>query len=180
MDEIARAASTAFTLANDLRRDVELNILFTAEPPPHARRIRMLGERLRYLHPDERSTAALLKNALARSVPRENEIESSPGLWVGPVDPLQQLAEFVRHPDSLWLDETGATLRDFRRELTTFSAVVSDDRNLAEGEIECLEEAHVPRVSVGPRSMRTSQCLDLIHGEFDLREASASLASHAL
>ncbi|HYA10321.1 MAG TPA: tRNA (pseudouridine(54)-N(1))-methyltransferase TrmY, partial [Thermoplasmata archaeon] len=64
MDEIARAVSTAFTLSNDLRRDTEMSVLFVAEPPPRARRIELFGAKLKRLNPDERSTAALLKNAL--------------------------------------------------------------------------------------------------------------------
>ena len=87
MDEIARAVSTAFTLSNDLRRDVEVTVLFVAEPPPRARRIDLVGARLRYLNPDERSTAALLKNALGRSANHPGEFESSPGLSVAPVEP---------------------------------------------------------------------------------------------
>src|SRR5271170_5480292 len=71
MDEVARVVSTAFLVSNDLRRDLEVILVFGASPPPAARRIRILGERIRFLHPDERSTAALLKNALGRSIPLE-------------------------------------------------------------------------------------------------------------
>lgn len=87
MDEVARAVSTAFTLSNDLRRDTELTVLFVADPPPKARRIVLTGARLRFLNPDERSTAALLKNALVRSVDFPRPFESSPGLTVAPTDP---------------------------------------------------------------------------------------------
>ncbi len=87
MDEIARAVSTAFTLSNDLRRDTEVSVAFVAEPPPATRRIDLDGARLRYLNPDERSTAALLKNALTRAANYPTAFESSPGLRVGPADP---------------------------------------------------------------------------------------------
>ncbi|HEV2166248.1 MAG TPA: tRNA (pseudouridine(54)-N(1))-methyltransferase TrmY, partial [Thermoplasmata archaeon] len=87
MDEIARCVSTAFTVSNALRQDAEMTILFVAEPPPKARQIEVVGNRLRYLNPDERSTAALLKNALVRSIPLDRMVEASPGIRVGPVDP---------------------------------------------------------------------------------------------
>ncbi|MGI0156125.1 MAG: tRNA (pseudouridine(54)-N(1))-methyltransferase TrmY, partial [Thermoplasmata archaeon] len=103
MDEIARAVSTAFTTSNDLRRDTELTILFVAEPPPAARKIEVVGARVRYLNPDERSTAALLKNALVRSASYPREIESSPGLRVSPVDPDEELRAFLRRPGTVWL-----------------------------------------------------------------------------
>ncbi len=171
MDEIARAVSTAFTLSNDLRRDTEVTVLFAAEPPPRARRIRLTGARLRHLNPDERSTAALLKNALVRSVALTEELESSPGLAVAPVDPLAELEEFARAEDALWLTEGGSPLDEWRPTATGFSAVLSDPTDPGEAEVGVLIAAGVPRVRLGPRSMRTSQCVDVLHNAFDRREA---------
>src|SRR5579862_5532022 len=76
VDEIARAVSTAFTVSNDLRRDTELTVLFVQPGLPGPRRIRLVGSRLRFLNPDERSTAALLKNALVRVAGTGAEVES--------------------------------------------------------------------------------------------------------
>ncbi|HZY91577.1 MAG TPA: tRNA (pseudouridine(54)-N(1))-methyltransferase TrmY [Thermoplasmata archaeon] len=179
MDEIARAVSTAFTLSNDLRRDTEVTILFSAEAPPRARRIDLVGGRLRYLNPDERSTAALLKNALVRSSSLETGLDASPGLRVGPADPPALLAEFVRAPDAFWLTEKGGPLRDWRPGSTSFSAVVSDPLDPTWEEVHLLEAAGVPRVSLGPRSMRTSQCVDVLHYEFDRREGARPAAPGA-
>ncbi|MCI4354125.1 MAG: tRNA (pseudouridine(54)-N(1))-methyltransferase TrmY, partial [Thermoplasmata archaeon] len=71
MDELARSVSTGFLLSNDLRRDTEMTIVLSSDRPPGPRRLRLIGERLRHLNPDERSTAALLKNALVRGIPAE-------------------------------------------------------------------------------------------------------------
>jgi len=107
MDEVARAVSNAFTLSNDLRRDTEVSVLFVADPPPKARRIDLFGGRLRFLNPDERSTAALLKNALVRSIDFPHPFESSPGLVVSATDPMADLRTFVTHPNPVWLSEDG-------------------------------------------------------------------------
>ena len=115
MDEVARAVSTAFTLSNDLRRDTELTVLFVADPPPKARRIDLVGARLRFLNPDERSTAALLKNALVRSVDFPRPFESSPGLTVSPVEPVSAVRAFLAQPNPLWLSEDGAPYRGVDR-----------------------------------------------------------------
>ena len=96
MDEIARAVSTGFTLSNDLRKDTEMVLLFPPSGAVSARRIRLDGTRIRYLNPDERSTAALLKNALVRSIPIDHDVESSPGIVVGPVD-NRQSPRIVHH-----------------------------------------------------------------------------------
>ncbi len=173
MDEIARAVSTAFTLSNDLRRDTEVSIAFVAEPPPASRRIDLLGSRLRHLNPDERSTAALLKNALTRAANFPTAFESSPGLRVGPADPESVLGEFLALPGAIWLVEGGVPLARWASPGREVAAVVSDPYDPSPDERRLLEASRVPRVSVGPRSLRTSQVIDAIHRELDLREAEA-------
>jgi len=179
MDEIARTVSTAFTLSNDLRRDTEVTVLFTAGGPEQARRIDLVGARLRYLNPDERSTAALLKNALTRAAEFPREFESSPGLRVAPVDPLAALGEFVTRPGAIWLTEAGAPIATWRGPPDEVAAVVSDPYDPTPAEAERLTQSGVPRVSVGPRSLRTSQVVDAVHRELDLRSASATDSTRA-
>jgi tRNA (pseudouridine54-N1)-methyltransferase len=174
MDEIARCVSTGLTVSNDLRRDTEITILFVAQGPPASRRIRIDASRVRFLNPDERSTAALLKNALVRSLPFEHDVESSPGLIVGPVVPEEALREFLRLPGAFWLEENGLPLREIAVAGDGFAAVLSDPTDPPAPERQLLEESNVARVSVGPRSLRSSQVIDVLHNEFDLRARRAS------
>jgi tRNA (pseudouridine54-N1)-methyltransferase len=176
MDEIARSVSTAFTLSNDLRRDTEVTILFRASPPPKARQIVLRGARLRYLNPDERSTAALLKNALVRSIPLDHEVESSPGLVVSPVNPDAELRRFAGAGGVLWLREGGVPLGSIPGLGPGFSAVVSDPDDPLPEEVSALESSGARAVSVGPRSLRASQCIDLLHAHFDAIEGSTARA----
>ncbi len=176
MDEIARVVSTAFTVSNDLRRDTELTILFVGAPVPAARRIDLDGPRLRYLNPDERSTAALLKNALVRSTVLTHPVVSSPGLTVAPVDPAAELSAFARGPGAIWLTEDGGPLREASLEPREFRAVLSDPYDPTEAERAILTASGIPRVSVGPRSLRSSQVVDVVHNELDRREGSAGPA----
>ncbi|HYB78460.1 MAG TPA: tRNA (pseudouridine(54)-N(1))-methyltransferase TrmY [Thermoplasmata archaeon] len=172
MDELARAVSTAFTLSNDLRRDTEVTLLFVAEPPPRARRIDLAGGRLRFLNPDERSTAALLKNALVRSVDFPRPFESSPGLTVAPAEPTQVVREFLAQPNPVWLSEGGQRIEEWSSPGGHIAAVVSDPYDPTPEERDLLVSIEVPRVSVSPRSLRTSQVIDLVHHELDLRDAA--------
>jgi len=171
MDEVARAVSTAFTLSNDLRRDTEVTILFVVQPPPVARRVDVVGARVRYLNPDERSTAALLKNALVRSAGYPQALESSPGLRVGPVDPPAALAEFLHLPGAVWLTEGGQPITGWDPPDGSIAAVISDPYDPSESETALLQNSGVPQLSVGPRSLRTSQVIDLVHAALDAREA---------
>jgi len=169
MDEVARAVSTAFTLSNNLRRDTEFSILFVAEPPPAARRIDIVGARVRYLNPDERSTAALLKNALVRSVAFPGDFESSPGLRIGAVDPVVALAEFLALPGAVWMTEDGSPIGSWTPSGEGIAAVLSDPFDPTDDEATRLRASGVPQLSVGPRSLRSSQVIDLVHSELDRR-----------
>ncbi|MCI4348698.1 MAG: tRNA (pseudouridine(54)-N(1))-methyltransferase TrmY [Thermoplasmata archaeon] len=173
MDEIARAVSNAFTLSNDLRRDTEMTVLFVAEPPPRARRIRIVGSRLRHLYPDERSTAAILKNALVRSIPLTEDVEASPGVTVGPVDPASELRAFAARPRAFYLSETGRPARDATLVDGEFAAILGDPEGLTGPEVDLLAGLGLLGLSLGPRSLRSSQCVDLLHNLADLRGAEA-------
>jgi len=178
MDEIARAVSTAFTLSNDLRRDTEVTVLFVADPPPKARRIDLFGGRLRYLNPDERSTAALLKNALVRSADFPRPFESSPGLTVASSDPMADLRGFLSQPNAVWLCEEGNPIEQWPSPGGHVAAVLSDPYDPTPEEVTVLTGSRVPRLSVGSRSLRASQVVDLVHHELDLREAGRAAAAH--
>ncbi len=169
MDEVARAVSTAFTVSNDLRRDTEVTVLFAAEPPPRARKVELVGSKLRHLNPDERSTAALLKNALVGAARYSSDFESSPGLRVGPVDPLAYLGSFLNRPGAIWLTEEGAPMASVELPPGELAAFVSDPFDPTPAEDATLLRSGVPRVSVGPTSLRTSQVIDAVHRELDLR-----------
>ena len=171
VDEIARAVSTGFLLSNDLRRDTEITVVFASERPPGPRRVRLLGDRIRHLNPDERSTAALLKNALVRAIPAEHDVESSPGLLVGPVVPEQEIEAFAALPGAFWLTEEGQPLDDSLGLPDGFAAILGDPYGPSPGEQALLEQLRLPKVSLGPRSMRVSQCIDVLHNDFDRRAA---------
>jgi tRNA (pseudouridine54-N1)-methyltransferase len=170
MDEVARCVSTALTLSNDLRRDTTVTVLFVAEPPPRARRIRIDGARVRHLNPDERSTAALLKNALVRSLVHEHDHESSPGLVVGPCDIAEELRAFAQLPGAAWLTETGRPFEERPGPTGEFAGILSDPTDPTPEESAQLAELGLPRWSLGQRSLRASQVIDVVHYLLDRAE----------
>ncbi len=167
VDEIARCVSTAFLVSNDLRRDTELTVLFAQAPPPAARRMHFVGERIRHLNPDERSTAALIKNALVRSIPFDHPIEASPGLFVGPTDPLPELARALASGPAYWLTESGAPL-GVDEPAPDATVVLGDVDDPRPEEVELLERSDARKRSLGPISLRASQCIDVWHNRADL------------
>lgn len=170
MDEVARVVSTAFTVSNDLRRDVEVVLLFggTEGKVEGGRRIVVHGARVRYLNPDERSTAALLKNALTRAIAHPRDFESSPGLVVGPVDGRAELARLAGEPHGVWLTETGGSWESLCPPGPDRTFFLSDPYDPTDEEVAVLRAANLPAVSVGPRSLRASQVVDVVHHLLDV------------
>ncbi|NIP33759.1 MAG: tRNA (pseudouridine(54)-N(1))-methyltransferase TrmY, partial [Thermoplasmata archaeon] len=103
-DLLARCVQGSLFIAHDLRRDAELILVVLGEPdPPKA--IRVSGETVRNLNPDERSTVALLSRALDERLPRNGRwIQVQPGIHVARKGLAQVLDEVPDVPLVL-LDE---------------------------------------------------------------------------
>jgi len=172
MDEVARVLSTALTVSNGLRRDVRVTLLFRGAEPSADRRIVVEGARVRYLNPDERSTAALLKNALVRSVLAPAPVESSPGLTVDRRPALPELAAFLEQPAAMWLDEAGDPVPESGL-LPPIAAILADPSGPAPDEQALLEGRAVPRRRIGPVSLRSSQVVDVLWNAVDRAEAAS-------
>ena len=81
LDILCRCVNSAFFLSHNLRKDVEIYLcLMGGDDPPKT--VIFKGDELRYLNPDERSTASLIRNALLKPVGADEEVRSSPGVYV--------------------------------------------------------------------------------------------------
>ncbi len=80
LDVLLRCINAAFFISNNIRKNVEVCIVFaSSESTPKT--IRLVGSELKYLNPDERSTGALIRNALLKDI-SDDEIKSTPGIYV--------------------------------------------------------------------------------------------------
>ena len=180
MDAIANSVTAAFLYSNHMRRDTRLSLLMVSDPNRPIR-VSMDGSSLRNLNPDERSTAALVKNAIQRywgaraAAEREGEtpaaeIETSPGILVSSVDPVKELLSFAQTPGALWLTEeggpfpTGATGEAVR-------VVLSDPYDLTPEEAAVLSGAGIQRVSLGPLPLHSAQCITIVHNMLDRQKS---------
>ena len=81
LDILCRCVNSAFFLSHNLRKDVEIYLVLEGgDDAPKT--VIFKGEDLRYLNPDERSTASLIRNALLKPVSEGEEVKSSPGVYV--------------------------------------------------------------------------------------------------
>lgn len=164
MDIVARCVNASLFLSHDLRRDVDTCAVLLGEPGPPVT-IRFNGEKVRYLSPDERSAAALIKKALEKGAPSTGEEETTPGVYISKrsfADVVEGLGNIV------YLHEDGEDIRNI--ELKGDEAyVLSDHQNLTPEEETVLENKGARRVSLGKRLYHADHCIVMVNHEIDLR-----------
>ena len=96
-----------YFLSHDLRRDVRVFLVLKGEPSP-PKLIRFDGSAVRYLSPDERSAASLIKKALEKNI-QDFWTESTPGVSVRKGD----LEDLLKELDKkiIYLREDGEDIR---------------------------------------------------------------------
>ena len=170
MDILVRCVNSAFVMSHNLRKDAEIYLVLEGgEDAPKT--VRFQGSTVKYLNPDERSTASLIRNALLKKVPKEGEISSSPGVFISRmsfddvIDKLAKLGNFV------YLKEDGEDCREFQfPENPIF--VLGDNQDLTEAEEKKLLEQGPSTINVGPYSLHADHCMILVQNELDRRQAA--------
>ncbi|MGP8321681.1 MAG: tRNA (pseudouridine(54)-N(1))-methyltransferase TrmY [Methanosarcinaceae archaeon] len=166
MDILCRCTSAALFLSHDMRRDVQVHLLLLGEPDP-PKVIRFDGENLRYLYPDERSSGSLIKKALDKKV-GEQEVRSTPGVWVRRVGLGMLLDEFVEKGRKIvYLREDGEDIRDVVGTFDNAVFIMGDHNGVTEEEEEIILSAGATITNVGPLSLHSEHCVTLINNELD-------------
>ncbi len=170
MDVLLRCINSAFFLSHDIRRDVE--ILLVLQGPPHPpKTIRLVGNELKYLNPDERSTAALVRNALLQKVDAEER--SSPGIYVSNRSYRDVLSNIPKGEQIVYLKESGEDIRVLAFQ-DDVNFVLGDDQDLT-GEEESMLLKYDPKlISIGTRSYHADHCITIVNNELDLRGAKTA------
>lgn len=171
VDILCRCINSAFVLSHNIRQDVMIYLILEAgEGAPKT--IRIDGSTVRYLNPDERSTASLIRNACLKKLPSGKELVSSPGVHISSmgfrevVDLLSDKGTFV------YLKEDGTDVREFDfPENPIF--VLGDNQDLTEEEESYLLTRSPSKINVGPISLHADHCIILAHNEMDRRNGGA-------
>jgi len=161
IDVLCRAIGASLLLSHGIRRDVEATLLLQ-----NTVRIRIEGKRVKRLNPDERSTAALIRKAL--DALGEGETESSPGVFVSRCTLAEAIDEWVGEGATpIVLDEGGTPFESLPLPRNP-AFVLSDHTDYSEGDERAL--ADLPRLSLGPTPLHTSQAITITHHLLDRRE----------
>lgn len=160
MDIVSRCVNSTFFLSHDIRRDTEFVAVFEGEPSPPVT-MRFIGNRLKYLSPDERCIAGLIKKGLEKV---ENiETESTPGIYVS----KKSFREVIEEIDSeiIYLHEEGEPLETIDLEGDSIAFVLGDHIGLTQEDEALLKNSK--KVSISPMVLHADHCIIIVHNVFD-------------
>ncbi len=165
IDVLCRAVGAALFVSHGIRTDTEVILLMQ-----DAVQIRIAGDRVKRLNPDERSTAAILQIALQGAA--SEEAETTPGVVSAQASlpqVLDRLYQIEAHP--IVLHEHGDPVERF--DFPSDPAfILSDHLDFTEADEAAL--ADLPRVSLGSNVLHTSQCITILHYFLDRNEGDTS------
>ncbi len=166
MDILCRCVNAALFLSHDLRRDVRVYLVLKGGAQPKI--VHFDGSAVRYLSPDERSSASLIKKALEKQA-QGFWTESTPGVSIKAGDFGDLLGELNKK--IIYLREEGVDIRNNPLEADTDHLFVLGDHLGVTDDEEKLIEAHEHEmISIGPLSLHADHCIVLLHNEMDRAE----------
>ena len=190
MDILARSVSSAFLLSHDIRREVEV-VLVLQGPDNPTKTIRFNGAELKYLNPDERSTGALIRNALIKfksmkssakidtafrepQTPQpqsgfQPESSTSPGVFISNTKFEEVLTHYKSTSKIVFLNETGSDLfaSYIIKEKGNLTFVLSDDKDFTAEEEGLLRKIAEFELCLSPNILHTEHCIVLMHNILD-------------
>ena len=156
LDVLVRCVTASLWKSHGIRKESDVWLILNG-PPNAPITVHFSGKNIRYLNPDERSTAALIRNGLIKFKKEKGAMETSPGLTmerIGLRDVLKKL------PKPVLLSESG---KDEIGEAKTF--ILGDDKDPTDEEMLVL--ADLPAINLGRKSLLSYACVTLIHHHLD-------------
>ncbi len=167
LDILCRAVTAAFVISHGIRKDVCVFLVLLGGEVPKT--IRLVGETLRHLNPDERTTAALLKKALAVPATPQWALSTS-GIFVRTGGLAEVLADLL-DAKLIYLREDGADIRGFDESGLSGEAafILGDHTGMTPEEEALIEQAGARVVSLGSTSLHADHCIVLLNWFLDTK-----------
>ena len=157
LDVLVRSVTASLWKSHGIRHDTDVWLSLRGKPEPDIT-VHFSGQNIKYLNPDERSTAALIRNGLIKLNRRKGPLETSPGVTLQ----REKFSELIKKlPKPVLLNENGK--HKISSKYQTF--ILGDDRDPTEEEMKALDS--LDKVKIGETSLLTSACITLIHHFLD-------------
>jgi tRNA (pseudouridine54-N1)-methyltransferase len=163
LDVLLRCVNSAFFLSHSIRKDVEVHLVLQGGPHP-PRTVRFYGPEMRYLNPDERSTGALVRNALLKQ--SKTEARSSPGVYISDIGLKEVIESLSSSCKVVYLKEDGMPLASLQKE-DDMAFVLSDHLDLSDAEEGILRKRADGTISLGPISYHADHCITVVNHRLD-------------
>ncbi len=166
LDILCRAITASFVLSHGIRKDVNVYLVLLGGEVPKT--LWLKGDAIKHLNPDERTTAALLKKALAVEASAE-WTRSTPGIFVRTGGLVQLLPE-LKDASIVYLREDGKDIRTFGDGALKgdLAFVLGDHTGMTCEEEGLIDQAGATIVSVGPTSLHADHCIVLVNWALDI------------
>jgi tRNA (pseudouridine54-N1)-methyltransferase len=163
LDVLCRCVTSAFFLSHAIREDVRVHLVLA-----DTYTVSFEGTELRRLNPDERSTAALVRNALEE---REEAIghvpvETSPGVSLTRRGFEATLDDVARNGTVVQLHEDGNPVVDVKPPVDPVF-VLSDHHDFTAEETAHVESHAGDRLSLGPEPLHADHAITVTHNYLD-------------
>lgn len=182
LDILCRAVTAAFVLSHGIRKDVCVYLILLGGREPQdqePKTIRLSGETLRHLNPDERTTAALLKKALAVPASAEWAMSTS-GIFVR-TGGLAGLLDDLKSANArlVYLREDGVNVKSLGEAGLSVDAafILGDHVGMTPEEERLIDRAGAGIVSLGQTGLHADHCIVLLNWILDSNEALPDAAS---
>jgi len=165
LDILCRSVTAAFVISHGIRKDVCVYLVLLGGEIPKT--IQLRGETLRHLNPDERTTAALLKKALAIPATLEWAMSTS-GIFVR-TGGLAQVLDDLKAVRLIYLREDGLDIRGLGAGSLASDAafILGDHTGMTPEEETMISEAGAEVISLGPTSLHADHCIVLLNWFLD-------------
>lgn len=167
LDVLLRCLRAALLVSHGVRRDTVVYLVLLGDPAAPAT-LRIDGEAAKYMRPDERSLATVIKKALA--VPYEGAtftpVRAGIGIARGGIETV--LAE-LGSAACYVLDEGGTDLRTQALAETDAVFFLGDHVGFDDATRATLAQLSAATLSVGPRSLHAEDVIGIVHNELDRR-----------